>query len=57
MGVLPKTAIVAFAGDGIMDALEGKLGSAAIMGVAAIGLWVLVIVIVRRLVRPDKEAA
>lgn len=57
LGVLPKTAIVAFAGDGIMDALEGKLGSAAIMGVAAIGLWVLVIVIVRRLVRPDKEAA
>jgi uncharacterized membrane protein YdjX (TVP38/TMEM64 family) len=55
LGVLPKTAIVAFAGDGIMDALEGKLGSAALMGVIAIVIWVLVMVVVRRLVRPEKE--
>jgi uncharacterized membrane protein YdjX (TVP38/TMEM64 family) len=55
LGVLPKTAIVAFAGDGIMDAFEGKLGSAAIMGVAAIGIWVLVMVAVRRLVRSEKD--
>lgn len=54
LGVLPKTAIVAFAGDGIMDALEGKLGSAALMGVLAILVWIVVVVIVRRWVRPQK---
>lgn len=51
LGVLPKTAIVAFAGDGIMDALEGKLGSAAIMGALAIALWFAVVLIVRQVVR------
>lgn len=56
LGVLPKTAIVAFAGDGIMDALEGKLGSAAIMGVAAIAVWLAVAFGVRRLVQQsDRE--
>ncbi len=55
LGVLPKTAIVAFAGDGIMDAFEGKLGSAALMGVAAIALWFLVAVLVRRWLRPEKQ--
>jgi uncharacterized membrane protein YdjX (TVP38/TMEM64 family) len=52
LGVLPKTAIVAFAGDGIMDALEGKLGSAALMGVLAIALWIVVAVVVRKWLRP-----
>jgi uncharacterized membrane protein YdjX (TVP38/TMEM64 family) len=52
LGVLPKTAIVAFAGDGIMDALEGKLGSAALMGAVAIALWIVVAVVVRRWLRP-----
>jgi len=51
IGVLPKTAIVAFAGDGILDALEGRLGSAALMGVLAIGLWLFVVLIVRKWVR------
>jgi uncharacterized membrane protein YdjX (TVP38/TMEM64 family) len=51
LGVLPKTAIVAFAGDGIMDALEGRLGSAAVMGAAAIALWLIGVVLVRRIVR------
>lgn len=51
LGVLPKTAIVAFAGDGIMDALEGKLGSAAVMGALAIGLWFIGVLIVRQIVR------
>jgi uncharacterized membrane protein YdjX (TVP38/TMEM64 family) len=54
LGVLPKTAIVAFAGDGIMDALEGKLGSAAVMGVAAIALWLGVAIVVRGLLRSQK---
>jgi uncharacterized membrane protein YdjX (TVP38/TMEM64 family) len=52
LGVLPKTAIVAFAGDGIMDALEGRLGAAAVAGVIAIAIWILVVVIVRRWLRP-----
>lgn len=51
IGVLPKTAIVAFAGDGILDALEGRLGSAALMGVIAIALWLFVVVIVRKWIR------
>lgn len=50
-GVLPKTAIVAFAGDGIMDAIEGNLGSAALMGVIAIALWFFGVVLIRRYVR------
>ena len=54
LGVLPKTAIVAFAGDGIMDALEGKWGSAALMGAVAIVLWIVVVVVVRRWLRPQK---
>jgi uncharacterized membrane protein YdjX (TVP38/TMEM64 family) len=55
LGVLPKTAIVAFAGDGIMDALEGKLGSAALMGVIAIAIWILGVFVVRRWLRPAAE--
>jgi uncharacterized membrane protein YdjX (TVP38/TMEM64 family) len=54
LGVLPKTAIVAFAGDGIMDALEGRLGSAALMGAIAIALWILVAVGLRRWVRSQR---
>lgn len=56
LGVLPKTAIVAFAGDGIMDALEGNLGSAALMGGAAILLWFFGVVLIRRYVRRNEEA-
>ena len=55
IGVLPKTAIVAFAGDGIMDALEGRLGSAAVMGAAAIALWFFAVVLVRRIVRDRQD--
>jgi uncharacterized membrane protein YdjX (TVP38/TMEM64 family) len=55
VGVLPKTAIIAFAGDGIMDALEGNLGSAAVMGAIAIALWVLVAYVVRRWIRRDRN--
>ncbi len=51
LGVLPKTAIIAFAGDGIMDALEGDLGSAALGGVIAIAAWLLLAYGVRRWVR------
>jgi uncharacterized membrane protein YdjX (TVP38/TMEM64 family) len=54
VGVLPKTAIFAFGYDGIMDALEGRWGAAALMGGLAIALWVFVVVIVRRLIRAQK---
>lgn len=57
VGVLPKTAIVAFAGDGIMDALEGRLGSAALMGAAAIVLWFFVVWFIRKKLRQDGDAA
>jgi uncharacterized membrane protein YdjX (TVP38/TMEM64 family) len=55
LGVLPKTAIIAFAGDGIMDAIEGNIGSAALMGVAAIALWLALSQAVRRWMRPVGE--
>lgn len=55
LGVLPKTAIVAFAGDGIMDALEGRLGSAAVMGAVAIALWFIGVVIIRRVVQSNPQ--
>jgi uncharacterized membrane protein YdjX (TVP38/TMEM64 family) len=54
LGVLPKTAIVAFAGDSIMDALEGKLSSAFLIGLAAIAVWFVGVVVIRHLVR-DRE--
>lgn len=51
LGVLPKTAIFAFGYDSIMDALEGEWGAAALMGAAAIALWLIVAVVVRRMIR------
>ena len=53
LGVLPKTAIVAFAGDVILDALEGKLAIAALGGVVAIAIWFGSVLIVRRFFRKD----
>lgn len=53
LGVLPKTAIVAFAGDGIMDALEGNFGMAALAAAAVILIWFAVVYITRRVVRRD----
>jgi uncharacterized membrane protein YdjX (TVP38/TMEM64 family) len=53
LGVLPKTAIIAFGGDAIMDALEGKVGSAVLAGVIAVALWVLVAYVVRKWLRRD----
>lgn len=56
-GVAPKTAIVAFAGDGIMDALEGNVGEAALGGAAAIAIWFLGVLLVRRFVRKGEGNA
>jgi uncharacterized membrane protein YdjX (TVP38/TMEM64 family) len=54
IGVLPKTVIIAFAGDSIMDALQGEFLAALVMGVLAVGLWLLVVVIVRRWLRREQ---
>ncbi len=57
VGSAPKIAIVAFAGDGIMDALEGNVGAAALAGVIAIAIWFVAVVLVRKYVRnPVTEA-
>ena len=48
LGVLPKTALVAFGGAGIMAALEGNIGLAALMIVAAAALWLIATLLVRR---------
>lgn len=53
VGVLPKTLLVAFAGDSILDALQGEFLAAAAMAGLAIIVWVVIALIVRRLVRRD----
>lgn len=55
IGVLPKTAIVAFGFDVILDAIEGKVGSAVLAGVAAIAIWLIVVVVVRGWLRRREE--
>jgi uncharacterized membrane protein YdjX (TVP38/TMEM64 family) len=54
LGVLPKTVLIAFAGDSIMDALQGEFLAALVMAVLAIALWLVIVVIVRRWLRPQK---
>jgi uncharacterized membrane protein YdjX (TVP38/TMEM64 family) len=54
IGVLPKTALVAFAGDSIMDALQGEFLAALVMAGLAIALWLAIVVVVRRWLRPQK---
>jgi uncharacterized membrane protein YdjX (TVP38/TMEM64 family) len=51
IGVLPKTVLVAFAGDSILDALQGEFLAAAVMAALAVAVWVVIALIVRRLVR------
>ena len=51
LGVLPKTAIVAFGGAGIMAALQGNVGIAVVMVVAAIAVWLGGAFLVRRFMR------
>ena len=40
LGSLPKTAIIAFAGKGVLDALEGELGWSALIAAAVLLLWI-----------------
>lgn len=56
IGVLPKTIIVAFAGDSILDALQGEFLAAIVMAVLAIVLWIVVALVVRAIVRRGEGA-
>ncbi|MBX3430282.1 MAG: TVP38/TMEM64 family protein [Hyphomonadaceae bacterium] len=57
IGSLPKTVLVAFAGDSILDALEGEFLAATVMAVLAIAVWIAIAFIVRRIIRRgDKDA-
>jgi uncharacterized membrane protein YdjX (TVP38/TMEM64 family) len=51
LGVLPKTAIVAFGFDVIMDAIEDDLATTALRGAIAIALWFVGVVLIRRLLQ------
>lgn len=56
LGVLPKTALVAFGGAGIMAALEGNVGLAVGMIVAAIVVWFGATFLVRRWMRSSESS-
>jgi uncharacterized membrane protein YdjX (TVP38/TMEM64 family) len=55
IGSLPKTVLVAFAGDSILDALQGEFLAAAVMAALAIVVWIVIAFIVRRIVRRDDK--
>lgn len=57
LGVLPKTAGVAFFGDSILDALEGEFVTAALMALLAIAVWAGVVLAVRWWMRRDKDSS
>jgi len=57
IGSLPKTVLVAFAGDSILDALQGEFLAAAVMAVLAIVVWIVIALIVRALVRRSQANA
>jgi len=54
IGVLPKTVLVAFAGDSILEALQGEFLAALVMALLAIAVWLAIVVVVRRWLRPQK---
>lgn len=57
VGVLPKTMMVAFFGNSIMNAFQGEFVTAAVMAALAIVVAVAIALIVRRLARRDDKAA
>ncbi len=57
VGVLPKTILVAFAGDSILDALQGEFLAALVMAVLAVALWLAIVVIVRKWIRPPASGS
>lgn len=56
-GVLPKTALVAFAGDGVMDFLEGNVQAAIGAALIAIVVWFVGVVAVRHYIRQARIVA
>jgi uncharacterized membrane protein YdjX (TVP38/TMEM64 family) len=56
VGVLPKTLMVAFFGDSIMDALQGEFLAAAVMAALALVVAVVITLIVRSLMRRDDKS-
>lgn len=54
IGVLPKTVLVAFAGDSILEALQGEFLAALVMALLAVAVWLAIVVVVRRWLRPQK---
>jgi uncharacterized membrane protein YdjX (TVP38/TMEM64 family) len=54
VGVLPKTVLVAFFGDSILDALQGEFLAAAAMLLLAVAVWAGIYFLVRRL-RPSEN--
>jgi uncharacterized membrane protein YdjX (TVP38/TMEM64 family) len=56
LGVLPKTALVAFGGASIMAALEGNVGMAIVMILAAVAVWCLAAFFVRRWMRSSESS-
>jgi len=56
-GVLPKTALVAFAGDGVMDFLEGNVQAAIGAALIAIVVWFVGVVVVRHYIRKARIVA
>jgi len=57
VGVLPKTMMVAFFGNSIMNAFQGEFVTAAVMAVLAIVVAVSIALIVRRFARRDGKDA
>lgn len=55
IGVLPKTVLVAFAGDSILDALQGEFLAAIVMAVLAVAVWLVIVLIVRTWLRRPTE--
>ena len=56
VGVLPKTMMVAFFSDSIMDALQGEFLAAAVMAVLAIVVAIVIALVVRRFMRRDDKS-
>jgi uncharacterized membrane protein YdjX (TVP38/TMEM64 family) len=56
IGSLPKTALVAFGGASVMAALEGNVGVAIAMVVAAVLVWFLGAFLVRRFISSSESA-
>jgi uncharacterized membrane protein YdjX (TVP38/TMEM64 family) len=55
IGILPKTAIVAFAGEAVKSSLDGNPLIAALAGLAILAIWVPLMLFARRRVSSDEQ--